>query len=123
MNTITWKRISLYFTICIWLLSSAAGHLWNDVEIFCNLEKYKVKIDREGCAKEQYFPVKACLGNCRSLEKPLQDVPFFRSACQMCKATKINKLRFTLDNCDTGIDNIVFIDSAVQCACRTSKCA
>lgn len=122
----TQKTILLYsiinIGICIIITSTAVeGTLWKDMDIFCNLEDYSVKIDREGCDR-QYFPVKACLGNCRSFEKPLQDNPFFMSACQLCQTTKINKYQFSLNRCDEGVDRTVIIESAVECACITSTC-
>ena len=97
------------------------ANFWQGMDIYCNIEDYNVRIDRKGCDSES-FEVKACLGVCRSYELPLQHSPYFRTACQLCRTKEIERKMFYLMNCEREEDKVVFIDSALSCSCRTSKC-
>ena len=102
--------------------TEAGKDLWRSqsIEVFCKVEDYRVKIEREGC-KTNHFLVKACLGNCRSYEVPLQDVPYFTPKCQTCTASEFTNKKFQLTNY-TGVEKTVVIESAVSCSCKTSPC-
>ena len=108
--------------LSIWI-STVDSDPWSrqSIEVFCKAEDYNVKVRRQGC-ETQNFNVKACLGNCRSFDQPLQDVPFFTSRCQLCKADVVTKKKFSLDRCNDNMDKSVFIESAVTCSCITSEC-
>lgn len=98
-----------------------ATDIWadNGIDVFCNKELYRRKVEREGCVTQQ-FVVYACLGNCRSYQKPLIDNPYFQSMCQSCRAGQTEMKQFTLDTCRSGIDKSVSIESAVSCSCQNS---
>lgn len=92
------------------------------VEVFCNIHDYNYYVQRDGCYPE-YFTIKACLGNCPSYVLPLQDVPFFQSKCQTCRATALETKRFHLRDCEDGVERRVLIDSAIYCECgEYEKC-
>ena len=93
----------------------------NDIDIFCNLEEYGVKVERPGCPAQEFL-VKACLGNCRSFELPIQQSPYFQSKCETCRAEKTEKVMHVLQGCDAGVDRTVYIDSAVSCKCSVFEC-
>jgi len=97
------------------------GDAWsyNNIETFCYRQQYNRTVRREGC-KPESFVVHACLGNCRSYQKPLQDVPYFQSVCLCCKASVKTTQKFTLASCRENIDTRVVIESAVACNCETT---
>ena len=116
--------MSLIYVVCLISLYAVSGDVWSDnaIDIFCDKERYSKKVDREGCAVES-FVVDACLGNCRSYQRPVQDNPYFLSLCQGCRATKTITKEFTFKDCKVGIYNKVYIESAVDCACvKLDKC-
>ena len=107
------------------MVTEAGGKdMWKSqsIEVFCRVQDYRVKIEREGC-QTNHFTVKACLGNCRSFELPLQDVPYFTSKCQTCTASEFTNKKFQLTNCTNPyVERSVVIESAVSCSCKTSPC-
>lgn len=117
LNLITMHyMLANVFVICFLLTGSVTDGHSND-EVFCNKQPYRVKVTRIGCSDE-FFTVSACLGNCASYQKPLQDLPYFRSECYQCKASVVIKKQFRLSNCISEVDNMVTIESAEVCKCE-----
>ena len=115
------KKLNLLILlVCMGFVS---GDPWSrqHIPIFCQQHDYKVRVEREGC-DSNHFIVKACVGNCRSFEQPLQDVPYFTSRCQLCKAATFVKEKFELQGCTQGVDSTVLIQSASSCSCITGEC-
>lgn len=98
-------------------LTGASGTKNDD--IFCNKQSYSVTVKRKGCKTEK-FVVSACLGNCPSYQKPLQDSPYFQSKCYSCRASRVVNKEFLLSECVQQVDRLVTIESAEACACKQS---
>ena len=122
------KSMNWLFLITITLFLPSflyGGDAWsyNNIETFCYRQQYNRTVRRDGCDPES-FVVHACLGNCRSYQKPLQDVPYFQSVCLCCKASEKATKEFTLTSCRADVDKRVVIESAVTCNCeRTDTCS
>ena len=123
-SLVIFKSIQCFVFIMTFVGLTSAGDAWsyNQIETFCYREQYQRTVTRPGC-KPESFLVHACLGNCRSYEKPLQDIPYFQTVCLCCKASTSVRKTFTLSDCKEGVDRTVEIESALTCNCEhTDKC-
>lgn len=116
-------EVVLKTVMIISLVRKCSSNVWysKEIDVFCEKEDYSVQVEHPGCPSQDFL-VKACLGNCRSFELPIQNSPFFKSKCETCRAKHTEKKAFRLHGCAPGVNTLVHIESALSCECTLFEC-